>query len=307
MKKLVKTWLPRLAVVMVLSAFVFIPSLQALSQRQPLSPVEQRERIESELASMRAEIEANGYSFTVGPNPAMQYDLEELCGFNPNLYRHDMYAIQAANLATPEALPSNYIGYYTPIKNQGSCGSCWAFSIAAQFETAILKKDGVTVDLSEQNLVSCNPYGWGCNGGLWANDMFVDPGAVLESCFPYVASDVPCISCPYPYQAQGWAYVNASVDIPSVEEIKQAIYTYGGVAAAVYVSHWFQLYTGGVFDRCKKRVNWTNHAIQLVGWDDAKGAWLLKNSWGTGWGENGFMWIAYGCDKVGEEANYFIY
>jgi C1A family cysteine protease len=307
MKRFTKTWLPRIAVVIVLTSFVLIPSLQALSERGPISPVDKRNKIAQQLAEMRAEIEANGYTFTVGPNPAMQYDLEQLCGFNPNLHREDLYAVQATNLSTPEALPYAYTGYYTPIKNQGACGSCWAFSIAAQFETAILKKDGVTVDLSEQYLVSCNPYGWGCNGGLWANDMYVNPGSMMESCFPYVASDVPCISCPYPYQAQGWAYVNPSVDVPSVEEIKQAIYTYGGVAAGVYVTTWFQFYTSGVFNNCKRRVNWTNHAIQLVGWDDAKGAWLLKNSWGPNWGENGFMWIAYNCNKVGDEANYFIY
>jgi cathepsin L len=67
------------------------------------------------------------------------------------------------------------------------------------------------------------------------------------------------------------------------------------------------MYTGGVLNRCKSRVNFTNHAIILCGWDDAKGAWLLKNSWGTGWGENGYMWIPYGCDKVGDGAHYFIY
>lgn len=307
MKKLSKTWLPRIAVVIVLATFVLIPSLQAIGVRGPISSVDKREQIRQQLEELQAEIEANGYTFTVAPNPAIQYDLDQLCGFNPNLYQEDMYAIQAVDLSTTEALPTSYTGYYTPIKNQGACGSCWAFSIAAQFETAILKKDGVTVDLSEQYLVSCNPYNWGCNGGLWANDMFVNPGAMMESCFPYVASDVPCVSCPYPYKAQGWAFVEAQNVVPSTEAIKQAIYTYGGVSAAVYVSSAFQWYDSGVFNDCKKRARWTNHAIQLVGWDDAKGAWLLKNSWGTNWGENGFMWIAYGCDLVGYGANYMIY
>ena len=90
-------------------------------------------------------------------------------------------------------------------------------------------------------------------------------------------------------------------------DIKNAIYTYGAVAAAVYVGTPFQYYTSGVFNDCRRRPKSPNHAIQLVGWDDAKGAWLMKNSWGTGWGENGFMWIAYGCDNVGYAAAYVNY
>ncbi len=306
MKKIPKILLLGLFVVTIVSSIAFTPPLQATHKFE--DPVFKREAIKVELESMQAEIEANGYTFEVGYNPAMQYSIDQLCSRNPHLNTPNLHVFQAQPVATTESLPSAYTGIYSPIKNQSSCGSCWAFSICAQFETAILKKDGVTIDLSEQYLVSCNDYGWGCNGGLWANDMFVSPGAMLESCFPYVAQDVPCNdSCPYVYQAQGWAYVNPNVAVPSVEEIKQAIYNYGGVAAGVYVDRYFQAYTSGVLNSCKKKINWTNHAIQLVGWDDAKGAWLLKNSWGTGWGENGFMWIAYNCDKVGDEANIMIY
>jgi cathepsin L len=194
------------------------------------------------------------------------------------------------------------------VKNQGACGSAWAIAAVGLLESAILKKDGILVDLSEQQLVSCNPWGWGCNGGYWPNDMLVDPGAMMEECFPYVADDVPCnTSCPTPYQILGWAFVEGEWVVPSVEDIKLAIYTNGAVQAAVYVDRWFQAYTGGVFNKCKKKVTWTNHVVTLCGWDDAKGAWLLKNSWGTLWGENGFMWIKYNCNLVGEGANYVIY
>ena len=306
MTKSMKTLLLGAFVVTLIATFAFIPSMEAVQKFD--DPISKRAELKQEMDAMRAEIEAEGHAFTVGFNPAMQYSIDELCGKNPNLQVPNLHAAQALPVSQTEALPSAYTGIYSPIKNQGSCGSCWAFSIAAQFETAILKKDGVTVDLSEQWLVSCNTYGWGCNGGLWANDMYVSPGAVMESCFPYSATDEPCISsCPNPYQATGWAYVDPSVAVPSTDDIKQAIYTYGGVAAGVYVDRWFQAYTSGVLTRCKRNVNYTNHAIQLVGWDDAKGAWLLKNSWGTGWGENGFMWIQYGCDKVGDEANVFFY
>jgi C1A family cysteine protease len=259
---------------------------------------------------MQAEIEVNGYTFSVGPNPAMRYSLEELCSFRPDLPLPAMHLREAVDNLPDRAasLPSSYTGYYTSIKNQGSCGSCWAFAAVGLLESMILKNDGIEVDLSEQYMLSCNPWDWGCGGGYWPQDMLVDPGAAMESCFPYVADEVPCKdTCATPYQIQSWAFVTEDNVVPPTDLIKQAIYTYGAVQAGVWVDRWFQMYTDGVFNRCKKKTNWTNHAIILCGWDDAKGAWLMKNSWGPGWGENGFMWISYGCNKVGDGANYFIY
>ena len=295
--------------IMVMVAMIAIVPSQALERGQVPDRTEKQAKLQSQLEALQAEIKANGYSFTVGFNPAVQYDLEQLCNFRTDLPLPTMHLSQAINTLPDRTadLPSSYTGYYTSIKNQGSCGSCWAFAAVALLESAILKNDGIEVDLSEQYMLSCNPWDWGCNGGFWPNDMLVDPGMALESCFPYVATEAPCISCPTPYQAQSWAFVTEDNVVPDTNLIKQAIYTYGAVSAGVYVNSAFQWYTSGVFDGCKKNAKWTNHAILLCGWDDAKGAWLLKNSWGTGWGEDGFMWIAYGCSLVGEGANYVIY
>jgi C1A family cysteine protease len=290
----------------VLAAIVLIPSMQAFTKHG--DPMQKRAEMQQILDEMRAEIEAEGHSFTVGPNPAVQYSIDQLCTLNPNLMPVENYVTVPTEMAMTEALPAAYTGYYTPIKNQGSCGSCWAFGTCAQTETAILKNTGQTVDLSEQWLNSCNTDGWGCNGGWFAFDYHVNPGAALESCFPYSATDEPCISgCAFPYDIQGWAYVGASNGVPSVDAIKTAIYNYGAVCAAIYVERNFQYYTGGVLTKCRRNARSVNHAIQLVGWDDAKGAWLLKNSWGTGWGENGLMWIAYNCNLVGYGACVAIY
>jgi len=291
-------------------AVVFVPSVQALQRTDFADRSERQARLEAELASMRAEMAANGDEFTIGPNPAMQYSLDQLCSLRPDLPVSKMYMTPGGEyqLSRTEALPASYIGYATPIKNQGNCGSCWAFAAVGLLESMILKKNGTTVDLSEQYVVSCNPYDWGCGGGFWPNDMFVTPGIALESCFPYVASEVACnTSCATPYQIQSWGFVTEDWVVPANDLIKQAIYTYGAVQAGVYADRFFQLYTSGTFTRCKKNVTYTNHAIMLIGWDDSKGAWRLKNSWGTGWGEQGYMWIKYGCNRVGEGANYFIY
>jgi hypothetical protein len=315
MKQFIKNkWSSGLLIAAILVAFFSVISLESIQREdRALDPVSKRAEIKAKIEAMEAEIEAKGYTFSIGVNPALQYDLEQLCSFREELScpssfgREDMvHVFQSNSLST---LPSAYTGYCGIVLNQGSCGGAWAITAVSLLEAAILKTDGIVVDLSEQQLISCNPYGWGCNGGSWANDLLVSPGAALESCFPYVASDVPCdTSCPTPYQAQSWGFVNGENNLPSVEEIKQAIYDYGSVQVGVYVDSYFQVYTAGVFNNCsKKKSIQINHIVTLCGWDDAKGAWLLKNSWGTGWGENGFMWIVYGCNNVGYGANYIVY
>ncbi|MCU0288967.1 MAG: C1 family peptidase [Acidobacteria bacterium] len=302
-----------LLVLVIVAIFAALSSLQAVEKGAlDRDPAAKRAKLQADIEAMRAEIKANGYTFTVGINPAMQYDLDQLCSLRTDLPLPSMYVNDALlntdGIARAEALPASYIGYSTSIKDQGNCGSCWAFATIGLMEAMILKKDGIEVNLSEQHLVSCNPWDWGCNGGYWANDMLVNPGAMMETCFPYTATDAPCnTSCPFPYQIQGWAFITSDDEVPPTESIKQAIYTYGAVQAGIFADTWFQSYTSGVLNRCKKNPNWSNHAIMLVGWDDSLGAWRLKNSWGTGWGENGYMWIKYGCSLVGYAANYMIY
>jgi hypothetical protein len=284
--------------------------------------------------SLRAQIKAQGLTFQVGPNPAMQYSRDRLCGFDPSLKPSDFAAHEPGGfmnyeLTEPLAnLPRTYVGYASSVKNQGQCGSCWAFATIGSMEGAYLKRTGApqvkvaldgsivvsagAPDLSEQQVLSCNPWGWGCNGGYFAFDMMMAskagpagyyPGAVTEAVFPYVADNTACAlgSKPKYVPVVRWGYVGSSSSIPSVAAIKSAIYTYGTVSVGVYADEFFQAYTGGVFSDTQT-FDSINHAVLLVGWDDAKGAWLLKNSWGPSWGTNGFMWIKYGTCNVGQGA-----
>ncbi len=301
-------WMAALFVIAMLVIIVPIMELDAVSKSEPTDPLQQRQILKNYLDTLKAELASGNHTFTVGFNPAMQYPIDRLCTYIPNSQSAHLYLHNSIPTTTVESLPASYTGYYTPVKSAGACGGSWAVASCGEFESVILKTDSVVVDLSEQQLISCNTLGYGCNGGDLLYDLFVNPGAMLESCFPYVGLDIPCIdTCPYPYQAQGWAYVDPSVNVPAVEDIKTAIYTYGAVGACVYVDSYFQAYVSGVFSKCKKNARFPNHTIQLVGWDDAKGAWLLKNSWGTGWGENGLMWIQYNCNLVGYNASYVIY
>ena len=197
------------------------------------------------------------------------------------------------------------------------CGSCWAFSSAGTFEQVLKQKTGLTFDLAEQYLVSCNSEGMGCNGG-W-NDIAMDywtnripagepaAGAVAEASYPYQALNTAC-NAPHPHtnKLTRWAYVDGQYGtVPSVSALKDALLTYGALSVDVCVNSAFQSYRSGVFTgpSCTS----INHAVILTGWDDTDGAWYLRNSWGTGWGESGLMRIKYGVSLIGYSAVYVVY
>jgi hypothetical protein len=292
------------AVVVVLT-FLSTASLEASKEFDPFATVAKREAMKFKMERMRAEVNANGYTFTVDFNPAMQYTIDQLCNFKPELRPADFpieHLDSGAVKPPPPVGDTYFMSDYTSVKDQGSCGSCWAFSTAGMYE-AVLLRHGISTNLSEQWLVSCNDDGWGCNGGWFANSYYLNPGPVLESCFRYKAADLPCKdTCPYVYIAAG------SHNASNVSAIKAAIKDYGAVSCACTVTSYFQAYSGGVFNYDSSAS--VNHAVVLVGWDDelgSNGAWRLKNSWGKGWGEGGMMWIEYGCSNVGSGGNYLTY
>lgn len=194
-------------------------------------------------------------------------------------------------------------GKLTPVKNQASCGSCWAFAACGSFEGVIKIKDGVTRDLSEQWLVNCTS-GSSCAGGWCPDKMFKSTGAVYEADLKYTGKDGTCASS-YTYHEKIKGYTQLATN-PTVDQIKQAIQTYGPVWIAVCVGSNFNAYKTGVLT--KTDAGDVNHAVVLCGWDDATSSWVLRNSWGTSWGENsGYMRIKYGTSQVGYNATYIDY
>lgn len=98
--------------------------------------------------------------------------------------------------------------------------------------------------------------------------------------------------------ANSWDYVNYPPDkLPTVEQLKTALIEHGPLVAGIVYDNCLRDYKGGVFN--EKNLSRINHVVLLIGWDDAKGAWLIKNSWGTEWGEKGFAWIKYGSNNIG--------
>ena len=301
------------------SAFGILSCLVVVGTTWILAGAASAQLSSDDIASLQARAKVEGWTFTVGENPATTRSLRQLCGL---VVPEDWWANERFDPCTPRRdLPVSFdwrdLNGCTSVKDQGNCGSCWAFATVGALECAVKIKDSLETDLSEQWLVSCNRNGWGCDGGyvaheyhMWKTDPCDGTGAVLETEFPYVAAEAPC-SCPYPheYLIESWAYIGTGTGMPSVEAVKQAILDYGPVSVGVYADSAFQAYTGGVFNACQNNSG-INHAVVLVGWDDSQGTagvWFLRNSWGPAWGEGGYMRIEYGCSQVGYGASYVDY
>jgi C1A family cysteine protease len=206
-----------------------------------------------------------------------------------------------ADMCSPSADAFTWEQYLTPIRNQGACGSCWAFAAVGTLEASNSVINGGAADLAEQQALTCSNGGT-CSGG-WYTPIYDwlaagQDGLQLEDSVPYEGRDGQCsANGPTPYAVQTWGWVDPVNTLPSADAMKAAMCQYGPLTVAVAATPAFIAYTGGVFDEGSNSP--INHAVMLVGWDDQRGAWLLRNSWGSNWGENGYMWIEYGANSVG--------
>jgi C1A family cysteine protease len=195
----------------------------------------------------------------------------------------------------PDTIDWREMGAVTDVKNQGQCGSCWSFSATGAMEGAWAVSNSDLVSLSEQQLVDCSKrYGNnGCNGGLMeaAFSYAADHGMCSEDAIPYTATDkADCQKC------SPVAKFSDCVSVTSGNQLhlKEAV-SRGPVSIAIEADTLtFQHYTGGVLnsDRCGTNLD---HGVLIVGYgtDDASGDyWTVKNSWGDGWGEDGYIRIA---------------
>ncbi|MDH4198798.1 MAG: C1 family peptidase [Spirochaetia bacterium] len=286
-----------------------------------------------EISDMQKEIVSRNLKFRVEMNDLMKKQIEEITGLNipdkapEKEKRHEEEPVKPDRIepvpdqpAKKEKKPQESAfedkrkfcdvhapsfdwrtyGIVTPVKYQGTCGSCYMFSAMASYEANFNLFFEKQVSLSEQHFLDCGDSG-SCNGG-WYGTVFEkmqETGAIDANEYPYKGKVSSCsVKSRGQYFSLDTGYVGKYLQIASVPQIKDALCKHGVLSSSVYVTRMFTAYAGGIFDEHAK-VEKTNHAINIIGWDESKKSWLIKNSWGEQWGEKGYMWIEYGSNNIG--------
>lgn len=290
------------------------------------------------LAKHRNEIVDKHYTFTVGYTDAMDYNIDEITGVRipenldsiaklqnklaGELIKLDKEALRRYSLPYIDTLieyfqtvPGCYAvknifdwvseGKVTPVRDQLGCGSCWVFGTVGAYEGSYAILRNVLVDVSEQDILDCSGSKFSCRFGgwpSWAASYLVYSGTVSENEIQYqgVKRDCNTTFLIKPFWAIAWNFVDTLGRVPSVWDMKKALCKYGPLSICLIATPLFKAYAGGVFN--ESSTDSTNHCVTLVGWNDYYGAWLIKNSWGDGWGINGYMWIAYESNRIGDMA-----
>jgi len=221
----------------------------------------------------------------------------------PKGYTHDATFVNP-NKALPASYDWTIMGAVTPIKDQGQCGSCWAFSTTGSVEGCHFLTTKNLASLSEQNLVDCSTAqgNQGCNGGLMTQAMdyiIANNGIDSESSYPYSATGPnTCQFTASNVASKEKAYSNVASGDESA--LQQSVYS-GPTSVAIDASQSsFQFYTSGVYSDPSCSSSQLDHGVLAVGWGTSSGSdyWIVKNSWGTSWGNQGFIWMARNSNNM---------
>ena len=224
----------------------------------------------------------------------------------------NLYPVEAKHTnAAPDAFDWRDKGVVAPVKDQGSCGSCWAFSTVGNLEGLYALEKGVVKTFSEQLLVDCDTSDSGCNGGLmelsftWLKK---NGGFMLDADYPYTGRKSTCKQDKTKFvdmTVTGYVKLGSSSSTWSPvdeDEVRDFLLETGPLAIALNANP-LQTYTGGILDLTKSQCNpdGMNHAVTLVGYgtEDGLDFWIVKNSWGKSWGESGYFRIARGKGTCG--------
>ncbi|KAF5810867.1 putative actinidain [Helianthus annuus] len=211
--------------------------------------------------------------------------------------------LNSGSCDAPASLDWRDKGVVTPMKDQGQCGSCWAFSVTGSIEGAHAIATGDLISLSEQELVSCDTNDYGCDGGnmdtayRW---IIKNGGLNSEEAYPYTSSNGRDGKCDKEKSQISVVSISSYVEVESNEDAvlcavaKQPVTI--GICGSAYD---FQLYTGGIYNgQCSSSAYSLDHAVLIVGYgtQDGEDYWIVKNQWGTYWGLEGYVLMKRGSD-----------
>ena len=264
------------------------------------------DRIAATIGSLSDAIQQRNARWTPGETPLSDLTPDEMAGYlgaldPPQAVLDAMPRVStsAMDINLPPAFDwRNATGgnYITAVRNQAGCGSCWAFAATAALEAKALitlQRPGESFDLSEQTMVSCSGAG-SCGGGYLttAAAYLQSTGLPAESCYRYDSSNGVCTdACPN-WRLSAYKMLSAALVPQTVADLKSALVQYGPIPVGMSVYSDFQSYSSGVYTRVSGGYL-GGHAVVVVGYDDAAGCFIVKNSWGENWGEAGFFRIAY--------------
>jgi cathepsin F len=230
----------------------------------------------------------------------LNLDASALAGLRASM---NQYKLKNENIVVEDSLDWRTKGAVSPVKNQGQCGSCWAFSAVGNLEGLNFIKHGQLVTFSEQQLVDCDHNGdQGCNGGLMDNAfqyLISNGGIETDKDYPYTGKGG---ACKVDKTKQVLKVVSFEDISKNEEEIAKVLQEVGPLSVAVNATP-FQFYAGGILKPTKTSCNPArlNHGVTLVGLGEENGVkfWIIKNSWGSGWGEKGYIRLQRGTGACG--------
>ncbi len=249
-------------------------------------------------------------SYTLGINEFADIDpvifAKERNGYLNVLNRNNNYTsdFEATGRQVPTSVDWRDKGYVTEVKNQGQCGSCWAFSTTGSLEGQHFKTTGNLVSLSEQDLVDCSKKegNHGCKGGLMTDAfkyIIKNGGIDTEESYRYKGEDGKCRFKKADIGATCSSY--KSIAKKDCSALKEAVATIGPISVAMDASeNSFQLYESGIYKPRKCSSTKLDHGVLVVGYgtEDGKDYWIIKNSWGKSWGMKGYFWMGEPEDNL---------